>query len=85
MTLNPQQLAKLRRTPVAGWNKVALAIEMLDLTMVEVSRGTGFPYTYVSDVKACRFETITIHNAHRFAKFFGCLVDDLFPELEVAA
>ena len=85
MQLNPQQLAKLRRTPTVGWNKVAQAIDLLNLTMVQVSKGTGLPYTYVSDVKACRFETITVANAHKFAKFFGCLVDDLFPELEVAA
>ena len=34
---------------------------------------------YVSDVARERHRTITVDNAHRFASYFGCRIDDLFP------
>ena len=35
---------------------------------------------YVSDVVHCRYRTITVVNARRFARYFGCSVEDLFPD-----
>ena len=34
---------------------------------------------YVSDVARGRYRTITVENAWKFAAYFGCRIEDLFP------
>lgn len=81
--LTPRQLAKLRATPVGDrGNRLARAIELAGTTKARVTDGTGFRYSYVADVEAGRWETISVANAYRFCAFFGCHIEDLFPERE---
>ena len=75
--LTKQQLAVLRAEP--GTNRVAKAIALAGVTQVAVGEALGLPQPYVSDVARQRYRTITVENARKFAVFFGCSIEDLFP------
>lgn len=80
MPLNSEQLNELKQQPaVDGNNRVAIAIRLLDVTQAEVAEGADLPQQYVSDVARNRYRTITVENAQKFADFFGCIIEDLFP------
>ena len=64
-TLTKQQLDALRLAPAA--RRVALAIELADVTQAEVAAAVQLPQPYVSDVARRRYRTITVENAHKFA------------------
>ena len=81
--LTPQQLAALREEP--GRNRVAKAIALAGVTQGAVAAALGFPQPYVSDVARCRYQTITVDNARKFANYFGCSIEDLYPAPEQAA
>lgn len=85
MVLTRHQREQLRNEPTETGNRVAKAIELTGLSKAEVSRGTGLPYTYVTDVAYGRFQTITVEKAHIFAAFFGCDIADLFPARQAVA
>ena len=42
----------------------------------------GVTQAYVSDVASQRHRTITVANAWKFAAYFGCRIEDLFPPTE---
>lgn len=84
MPLTAKQLAHLKRQTTEG-NRVGAAIELLELTQAVVADGTGLPQQYVSDVARNRYRTITVDNAQKFADFFGCIIEDLFPAREAVA
>lgn len=60
-------------------NRVRVAAAMAGVMQSEIVEGTSLTQAYVSDVMRGRFQTITIENAHKFANFFGCAIEDLFP------
>jgi transcriptional regulator with XRE-family HTH domain len=82
MALTVGQLKKLR---AAHDNRVAAAMEMAELTQAQLADAIGLTQPYVSDVCRGRFATITVENAHKFAEFFGCAIEDLFPSRTAVA
>ena len=87
MALDSERLEQLRATRpnVVGHNLVARAIELARVTQIEVAQATRLPQPYVSDVARNRYRTITVENASKFARFFGCSIEDLFPSCEAVA
>lgn len=84
--LTPQQIKRLKSSPIPdSGNRVHAAIALAEVTQLDVAAGTGFSQPYVSDVARGRNATITVENAHRFASYFGCSLDDLFPSREAVA
>ena len=75
--LTEQQLAILRSEP--GTNRVAKAISLAGVTQVTLADAVSLPQPYVSDVARQRYRTITVENARKFADYFGCSIEDLFP------
>ena len=75
--LTEQQLATLRVEP--GVNRVAKAISLAGVTQVTLAEAIGLPQPYISDVARGRYRTITVENARKFADYFGCSIEDLFP------
>ena len=75
--LTEQQLATLRSAP--GTNRVAKAISLAGVTQVTVAKALGIPQPYISDVARQRYRTITVEKARKFADYFGCSIEDLFP------
>lgn len=84
MRLTETQLIQLRKSRAVG-NRVAKAIELAKVPMTRVAEDTGLRYTYVTDVAANRYHTVTVENAHKFADYFGCAIEDLFPAREAVA
>ena len=76
--LSRTQLTELRGAP-ATTSRVGVAIRLLNVTQMVVAAATGLPQPYVSDVARGRYQTITVENARKFAEFFGCAIEDLFP------
>lgn len=85
--MNGKQLRELRTAPVASTgNRLAIAFEIDKRSQMDCSRATGFTPQYITDVKTGRFQNISVDNARKFADFFGCQIEDLFPaEREEAA
>ncbi len=82
--LNARKLRELRETVTDG-NRVAKAIELAEVTQLDVKEATGLPQPYISDVARNRYQTITVDNARKFAEYFGCAIEDLFPSREAVA
>ncbi len=81
--LTQKKLSELREAIGEG-NRVAKAIELAEVTQLDVQEATGLPQSYISDVARNRYRTITVDNAGKFAGYFGCLIEDLFPREAVA-
>ena len=75
--LTEQQIAVLRSEP--GSNRVAKAVALAGVTQVTVAKALRLTQPYVSDVARGRYRTITVENAWKFAAYFGCRIEDLFP------
>lgn len=82
--LTAKQLRELRDSHTEG-NRVGRAIDLADVTQLDVAGATGLPQPYISDVARNRYSTITVENAHKFAEYFGCQIEDLFPAREAVA
>jgi len=82
--LSASQLQELKATVTEG-NRLATAIALAAVTQLDIQGATGLPQSYISDVARNRYRTITVENARKFAEFFGCSIEDLFPSREVVA
>jgi hypothetical protein len=81
--LTAEQLDVLRRTPLDGTpNRVRVALALVMAAQSELVEFTQFAQPYVSDVVRGRFKNITVVKAQKFADFFGCRIEDLFPTSE---
>lgn len=91
MKLTPAELRKLQHEPLGeGGNRLAAAMALKKLTqnrLAELMREAGYDVTQprISDVVRGRYESITLDNAYKFAEFFGCAIEDLFPAKEQVA
>lgn len=75
--LTPRQLQLLRREPEAP-NRLKAAMRLAGKTQIEVGAGTGFTQGMVSRI-ANTSNGVTVATAARFATYFGCRIEDLFP------
>ena len=62
-----------------GLSVGGLAISLAGVTQVALAQALGLSQPYVSDVARQRYRNITVNNARRFADYFGCRIEDLFP------
>lgn len=86
MALNNHRLRELKQRPIGKTgNRLADAIELSGETSTAIADALGFTLTYVSDVARGRWQTITVDNAHKFADYFGCAIEDLFPAREAVS
>jgi plasmid maintenance system antidote protein VapI len=84
--MTPKQLRDLRARPVASTgNRLAEAFEITERSQVDCVRATKFTAQYVSDMVRGRFQNISLDNAHKFADYFGCAIEDIFPSREAVA
>lgn len=80
MKFTPHQIRELRQGAVeATGNRLARAMELAELTQAVLADALNLTQPYVSDVVRGRHSTITVENAHKFANYFGCQIEDLFP------
>jgi transcriptional regulator with XRE-family HTH domain len=80
------QLKQLRTAAVDdSGNRLGSAFSIADVKQADCARATGFSAQYINDVKAGRIQNVTVENAHKFAEFFDCAIEDLFPAREAVA
>lgn len=83
--LSVRKLRELRATATKDGNRIARAIELAGVTQQDIASETKLPQPYISDVARNRYQTITVENARKFADYFGCAIEDLFPAREAVA
>lgn len=74
-------IRRLRKAPVpqAG-NRVAIAIELTGKTQGEVATDLEMPQSQLSDIARGRFPDPKLSTLRKLRNYFGCDIDDLFPE-----
>lgn len=85
MPLTKAQLRRLQQTEAAHGNRVEAARRMLNLSQLAMQEQAGIRQTYISAVERGNYRTVTVDSARRFAEFFGCTIEDLFPSEQEAA
>ncbi len=80
--LNEQQLTELRHAPPDSRNRLSKAMELCELTQVQVAEKTGHTQSYVSRVCAGRYSDLPGETMRAFSNLFGCAIEDLFPARE---
>lgn len=77
MPLTAAQLRKLRASDADG--RLRAARLALAMTQVQVAEAIGLTQSTLSDLERQRFPNSTLDTARKFAEFFGCSIEDLFP------
>ena len=79
MALTDKQIRVLRARPVgANGNHLKAAMTLVDVTQQELAAATGLAQGYISNLATGK-HAVTVANAHKFAEYFGCAIEDLFP------
>lgn len=80
MALTTRQLRELRHTPAGdSGNRVTAAMRLNGVTQAILAEAIDESQPYISDVARGRYQTITLAKARKFADYFGCSIEDLFP------
>lgn len=86
MKLNTTQLNTLRRMPLGkAPNRVQAAMDLLQLTQVQVAEMVGSVQPKVSQIVNGKYSRLPIETARDYAEAFGCQIEDLFPAREAVA
>lgn len=65
-------------------NRVGAALKLAGVTQVQVATAIGESQPEVSSVVTGRYQTILLSRARKFAEYFGCSIEDLFPPTKEA-
>jgi transcriptional regulator with XRE-family HTH domain len=83
--LTKDQVETLKRSRVRGRNRLAKAMELADVTQVQIAAKTTFTQSYISRVKNGNYSDLPGETMRAFADYFGCAIEDLFPAREAVA
>ena len=78
MPLTASQLGRLRKTS-GGVNRIKAARQLAGLTQVALAKEVGVTQSALSDFERQRWVNTSVDTARKFAEFFGCVIEDLFP------
>lgn len=82
--LTAEQLEELRAAAVSErGNRLDVAIRMTGMTQQQIAAAVGIRPGVLSTLKLARRKTLPTDVAERFAAFFGCQPEDLFPAVQV--
>jgi DNA-binding XRE family transcriptional regulator len=80
MALTHHQVKRLRRMGEGQPNRLKAARELAGLTQVQLAEALGLTQSALSDIERRRYSGgTTVETARKFAEFFGCLIEDIFP------
>lgn len=79
MGLTTKQLAALRREPAENGNRIAAAVALAGITQTRLAADVGETPSSVNDLIRGRYLTPTLAKARKFADYFSCSIEDLFP------
>lgn len=80
--LTESQIEALRSVPLVGEmpNRLSVALGMVDAKQADIVIETGMVASMVSDFVNGKYGDLNLETARKFAEFFGCRIDDLFPK-----
>jgi transcriptional regulator with XRE-family HTH domain len=79
MPLTSRQIRQLRS---ATGNRLRAARTLAGLRQVDVASQLGMSQSRLSDLERQRWASASLDTARRFAEYFGCAIEDLFPARE---
>jgi transcriptional regulator with XRE-family HTH domain len=59
-------------------------MQLAGLTQVQLGEGAGLSQPYISQILAGNTPKLPLVRAQQLAAFFGCAIEDLFPQSKVA-
>lgn len=85
--LTEEQLTALRAVPVTKDfpNRLRVAMALADVKQVELAEGVGMSQASVSDIRNGKYNDLKHTTVQRFADYFGCYIEDIFPAREAVA
>ena len=86
--LTPEQLDALRALPLAGMpNKLDVALALAKAKQSDIVKAyeDTLDASSVHRVVNGKYSTLDVDLARKFAEFFGCQIEDLFPSREAVA
>lgn len=84
--LTKAQVDALRAVPLGTLrNRLPIAFAVANRSQVEAAEATGLSAPTVSKLVRGHYSNLEIENARRLATFFGCAIEDLFPDTQQTA
>lgn len=83
--LTKEQVETLKRSRGKSRNRIAKAMELADVTQVQIAAKTGLTQSYISRIKNGLYADVPGETMRAFAEFFGCAIEDLFPAREAVS
>lgn len=78
--MTPEQIQALRAVPLGEMpNKLRVAFALQGVTQTDAAEQAGLTGSRLSLLVNGKYRTVTVDEAGRLAKFFGCHIEDLFP------
>ena len=79
-TLTPEQLEALRAMPLLGMpNKVEIALSLVGAKQADIVEDKDMDASSVHRVVKGKYSALELETSRKFAAFFGCQIEDLFP------
>lgn len=78
MSLTAAQLYEVCQADSSG-DRIRAARLALELTQVQLAAELGLTQSTLSYLERQRSADVTVETARKFAEFFGCAIEDLFP------
>jgi DNA-binding Xre family transcriptional regulator len=85
--LTEEQLAALRAVPLGAMlNKLRIALALTGARQSDLVEEAGLDPAHVSRIVNGKYTSIDLETTRKFADFFSCQIEDLFPaRAEVAS
>lgn len=83
--LTKDQLESLKRSRAKGRNRLSKAMDLADITQVQLAEKTGFTQSYISRILNGRYSDLPGETMRTLSEAFGCAMEDLFPAREAIA
>jgi len=83
--LTPAQIRRLKQIRSERSNRLREARRLAKMTQVEVAAAMGITQPMLSDFERQRWMRTSVDVARRFAEFYGCAIEDLFPARQAVA
>lgn len=84
--LTAEQIEAMRAVPLGAMpNKLRIALVLAKERQADVVEATGIPAPNLSKLVGGKYGDMTVETARKLADYFGCAIEDLFPERQAVA
>lgn len=83
--LKQTELRELRRSSVAGRNRLTQAMRLAGITQVQLAERVGVTQSYISKIANGQYDDLPGEMMRALSVQFGCAIEDLFPARQAVA